>query len=49
MIQTVVTYAIVIAAAGFVVWRVLLPNAVRARVRQRFAKDNHCGDDCGCS
>lgn len=53
MIQTAVTYAIVIAATGWIVWRVLLPAALRTRLRARAAGPKSpaggCGDDCGCT
>ena len=48
MTQTAIAYALVIAAAGWVAWRVLLPSAVRTRLRTRLTGKN-CGDDCGCA
>lgn len=47
MIQTIATYIIVAGAAMWLVWRMLLPGPVRARLRARLTGKN-CGDDCGC-
>ena len=48
MIQTIAAYIIVAGAAVWVVWRVLLPDTIRAKMRARLSGKD-CGDDCGCS
>ena len=48
MIQTIATYAIVAAAAGWLVWRMILPAPVKSRLTARLGGKD-CGDDCGCS
>jgi hypothetical protein len=48
VIQTIAAYAIVAAAAGWLVWRMLLPATVRGRLKARLGGKD-CGDDCGCS
>ena len=45
MAQTLVVYLIVAAAAGWVVWSVILPSALK-RTLKRGGKD--CGCDGGC-
>lgn len=54
MIETVITYLIVVAAAMWVVWSVVLPKHWRQAVgrtlklnRKKAAGD--CGDNCNCS
>ncbi len=47
MIQTIAAYAIVAAAAAWLVWRMLLPATVKGRLKARLGGKN-CGDDCGC-
>ncbi len=48
MIQTVAAYVIVAGAGAWIVWRMILPGTVRARLRARVTGKD-CGDDCGCS
>ena len=48
MIQTIAAYAIVAAAALWLVWRMLLPATVKSRLKARLGGKD-CGDDCGCS
>jgi hypothetical protein len=51
MWQAVAAYLIVAGAAAWVVWSVLLPRALRARIgaslRRPAATAGSCGD-CGC-
>jgi hypothetical protein len=51
MWQAVITYAIVACAGAWVVWSVLLPRPLRARIgaslRRPAATTGTCGD-CGC-
>lgn len=47
MIQTLTAYAIFVAAAGWVIWRMLMPAALRTRLKARLGGKD-CGDDCGC-
>ena len=49
MIQTIAAYAIVAAAAGWLVWRMVLPAALRSRLKARVSGGKDCGEDCGCS
>lgn len=48
MIQTVATYAIVAAAALWLVWRMFLPATVKGRLKARLSGKDDCGPDCGC-
>jgi len=47
MIQAIAAYAIVAAAAVWLVWRMLLPATVKGRLKARLGGKS-CGDDCGC-
>ena len=47
MIQTLAAYAIFAIAAGWVVWRMLMPTVLRTRLKARLGGKD-CGDDCGC-
>jgi len=48
MIELLVTYAIVAAAAGWVAWKVLLPSAWRQTIRRTFRPDAGTGPALGC-
>lgn len=48
MIQTIAVYVIFAVAAAWLVWRMVLPAALRNRMRVRVTGKD-CGDDCGCS
>jgi hypothetical protein len=47
MIQAIAAYAIVVVAAGWVIWRMVMPATIRTRLKARLGGKN-CGDDCGC-
>jgi len=47
VIQTIAVYVLVAAAAGWLVWRMVLPAPVKGRLKARLGGKN-CGDDCGC-
>ncbi len=49
MIQTIAAYAIFAAAAGWLVWRMVLPATVKGRLKARFGSKDGCGPDCGCA
>ena len=51
--QILITYLLVLAAALWVLWSVLLPKAVKRAVKARFSgvratNGGGCGPDCGC-
>lgn len=51
MIQTIITYLVVAAAAIWVVWSMLLPKSLKRRLTAKKAVPAGkagCGPDCGC-
>jgi hypothetical protein len=50
MWQAVITYGAVLAAAGWVTWKILLPRHLRAKfAKSQAAQAGKCGkDECGC-
>lgn len=48
MAEGVLIALIVAAAAGWIGWTLVLPKAVRRRLRTSGPKKGGCGDDCGC-
>lgn len=49
MVQTILAYAAVAAAAGWVVWSYLPRLAKASRPKRKAdAKAGGCGPDCGC-
>ena len=49
MLQTVITYSVVVAAAIWVGWRILLPRGVRRRLSPTASGQQKCDKNCGCS
>jgi len=47
MIQTIAAYVIFAVAAGWLVWRMVLPAPMKGRLKVLMGGKN-CGDDCGC-
>lgn len=51
MMQTIITYLAVAAAAVWVAWSMLLPKSLKRRLKAKRsvpAGKADCGDDCGC-
>jgi hypothetical protein len=46
MVQSLIAYAVVAAAAAWTVWSLFLKGALRRRAAARKAS---CGDGCGCA
>lgn len=49
MVQTIITYAAVLAAAVWVTWKILLPKRARAKLAGKDEASKCGSDDCGCS